>query len=200
MKDLLKRAAFGAATVAVVPSLLSFLLRAQVVGRDRAIEGSTQTLGLVPGLVGQYLRRAFLARTLASFHWTATVEFGTLFSSAGARLDENVYIGPRCHLGLVHLERDVLIGAGVHITSGSETHGTEDVTRPIRDQERSKTLVTVGTGAWIGSAAVVMADVGHDSVVGAGSVVTRPVPPLVMAAGVPARVIRERGPAGAPGA
>ena len=112
MRDLLKRAAFGAATVAVVPFLLSFLLRASVVGRDRAIEGSTQALGLVPGLAGQYLRRAFLARTLASFHWTATVEFGTLFSSAGARLDENVYVGPRCHLGLVHLERDVLVGAG----------------------------------------------------------------------------------------
>jgi virginiamycin A acetyltransferase len=199
MRDLLKRAAFAAATVAVLPSLLSFLLRAAVIGRDRAIEGSTQALGLVPGLTGQYLRRAFLARTLASFHWTATVEFGTLFSSVGARLDQNVYVGPRCHLGLVQLERDVLVGAGVHITSGSETHGTEEVTRPIREQARPKTLVTVGTGAWIGSAAVVMADVGHDSVVGAGSVVTRPVPPLVMAAGVPARVIRERAPADTPG-
>jgi len=195
MRDLLKRAAFGAATVAVVPFLLSYLLRASVVGRDRAIEGSSQALGLLPGLAGQYLRRAFLARTLASFHWSATVEFGTLFSSAGARLDENVYVGPRCHLGLVHLERDVLVGAGVHVTSGSDTHGTEEVARPIREQERPKTLVTVGAGAWIGSAAVVMADVGHDSVVGAGSVVTRPVPPLVTAAGVPARVIRERAPA-----
>jgi virginiamycin A acetyltransferase len=199
MKEMLKRIAFGAATVAVVPSLLSFILRAQVIGRDRAIEGSTQALGLVPGIAGQYLRRAFLARTLASFHWTATVEFGTLFSSAGARLDENVYVGPRCHLGLVHLEHDVLVGAGVHIPSGSATHGTEETARPIREQERPKALVTVGAGAWIGSAAVVMADVGHDSVVGAGSVVTRPVPPLAMAAGVPARVIRERAPASGSG-
>jgi virginiamycin A acetyltransferase len=194
MKDLLKRVAFAVATIAVSPALLSFFLRSQMLGRDRAIEGSTQALGLVPGITGQYLRRAFLARTLASSHWTATVEFGTLFSSANARLDENVYVGPRCHLGLVHLERDVLVGAGVHITSGATTHGTEDVSRPIRDQERPKTLVRVGAGAWIGSVAVVMADVGHDSVVGAGAVVTRPVPPLVMVAGVPARVIRERRP------
>jgi virginiamycin A acetyltransferase len=200
MKDLLKRAAFGAATLAVVPSLVSFFLRAQVVGRDRAIEGSTQALGLVPGLTGQYLRRAFLARTLASCHWTATVEFGTLFSSASARLDENVYVGPRCHLGRVHLERDVLVGAGVHIPSGSATHGIEEVSRPIREQDRPKALVTVGAGAWIGSAAVVMADVGHGSVVGAGSVVTQPVPALVIAAGVPARMIRERTAADAPGA
>ena len=200
MKDLLKRAAFGAATLVVTPSLASFFLRAQVVGRDRAIEGSTQALGLVPGITGQYLRRAFLARTLASFHWTVTVEFGTLFSSAGARLDENVYVGPRCHLGLVHLERDVLVGAGVHIPSGSATHGTEEVSRPIREQDRPKALVTVGAGAWIGSAAVVMADVGHGSVVGAGSVVTQPVPALVIAAGVPARVLRERAATDAPGA
>ena len=127
MKDLLKRVAFAVATVAVSPALLSFFVRSQVLGRDRALEGSTQALGLVPGITGHYLRRAFLARTLASCHWTATVEFGTLFSSAGARIDENVYVGPRCHLGLVHLERDVLVGAGVHITSGAATHGTEDV-------------------------------------------------------------------------
>ena len=200
MKELFKRVAFAAATIAVAPALVSFLLRSWMVGRDRALEGSSQALGLVPGLTGQYLRRAFLARTLAFSHWTATIEFGTLFSSAGARLDENVYVGPRCHLGLVHLERDVLVGAGVHIPSGSTTHGTEDLSRPIREQHRPKTLITVGAGAWIGSAAVVMADVGHGSIIGAGSVVTRPVPPLVTAAGVPARVISERVPAGAPGA
>lgn len=192
----MKRVAFWVATLAVVPSLISYFVRSLLVGRDRALEGSTQALGLVPGLTGQYLRRAFLARTLASCHWSATVEFGTLFSSADARLDEHVYVGPRCHLGLVHLERDVLLGAGVHVPSGGATHGVEDLSRPIREQEQYKRLVTVAAGSWIGSGAIVMADVGHDSVVGAGSVVTRPVPPLVIAAGVPARVIRERVPAG----
>jgi acetyltransferase-like isoleucine patch superfamily enzyme len=196
MRDVVKRVAFWAATLAVGPSLLSFLVRSRVFGRDRALEGSTQALGLVPGLTGQYLRRAFLARVLSSCHWTATVEFGTLFSSADARLDEHVYVGPRCHLGLVHLERDVLLGAGVHVPSGGLTHGVDDVSRPIREQPQRKHLVTVAAGSWIGSGAIVMADVGHDSVVGAGSVVTRPIPPLVIAAGSPARVIRERVPPG----
>jgi acetyltransferase-like isoleucine patch superfamily enzyme len=44
----------------------------------------------------------------------------------------------------------------------------------------------------VGSAAVVMADVGPDSVVGAGAVVTRPLPARVIAAGIPARVLRHR--------
>jgi virginiamycin A acetyltransferase len=192
VKAALKQAAFWMATVAVLPSLVSFWIRATALGRDRALEGATQALSLVPGLVGQYLRRAFLVRVLAGCHPTVTVEFGTVFSSARARLDENVYVGPRCHLGFVHLSRDVLVGAGVHIPSGGDTHGVDDTATPIREQEREKQQVTIGRGAWIGSASVVMADVGPDSVVGAGAVVTRPVPASVVAAGVPARVVRER--------
>jgi acetyltransferase-like isoleucine patch superfamily enzyme len=52
--------------------------------------------------------------------------------------------------------------------------------------------VRIGAGSWIGSAAVVMADVGRDSVVGAGAVVTKPVPNRVVVAGVPARVVSSR--------
>ena len=53
-----------------------------------------------------------------------------------------------------------------------------------------------GNGCWVGANATVMADVGHDAIVGAGSVVTRPVPPFAIVAGNPARVLRMRG--GAP--
>jgi acetyltransferase-like isoleucine patch superfamily enzyme len=163
-----------------------------VLGKDRALEGSSQTLSLAPGLIGVYLRRAFLMRVLAHCDKTATIEFGTLFSQAGARLDENVYVGPRCHLGLVHIERDALLGPAVHVPSGARTHGTSDSAKPIREQEHTRAMVRIGAGAWIGSAAVVMADVGANSVVGAGAVVTKPLPDNVVAAGVPARVMKSR--------
>ena len=64
MKDLLKLIALGVATVCVLPSLVSFWCRRIVLGADRALEGSTQALGLVPGVTGQYLRRAFLRLVL----------------------------------------------------------------------------------------------------------------------------------------
>ncbi|AWM40496.1 Galactoside O-acetyltransferase [Gemmata obscuriglobus] len=192
----LKRAAKGAARLAalvgVSPVLASFWLSAAVRGRGPALESRSQLLSLWPGLTGQYLRRAFLERVLARCHPSVCVEFGTFFSQPGAMLDENVYVGPRCTLGLVHLERDVLLAANVQIPSGGMTHYFDDPTKPIREQGGERKLVTVGAGAWVGSGAIVLADVGKGTVVAAGSVVTKPLPDNVIAAGVPAKVIRKR--------
>jgi acetyltransferase-like isoleucine patch superfamily enzyme len=194
MKKGIKAAARIIATAILIPEFVSYWIRSRFLGRDRALEGSSQTLSLIPGLVGQVFRRAFLTQVLDYCHPDATVEFGTLFSQAGAHIDENVYIGPRCHIGLAHLERDVLIAAGVHIPSGALTHGTADLDKPIQDQPRIWQKVRIGAGTWIGSGAVVMADVGRDCVIGAGAVVTKPISDRVIAAGVPARVIRSREP------
>lgn len=191
-REILKTAARAAATVAVLPALGSYFVRAAILGRDRALEGSTQALALVPGLLGQYFRRAFLMRVLAHCAKTSVVEFGTIFAMADARLDDNVYIGPRCTIGLAHLERDVLIAPGVQIPSGPMAHGIADPSMPAREQPGRRQMVTVGAGAWVGAAAIVMADVGAGAIVGAGAVVTKPIPEYVVAGGVPARVLRAR--------
>src|SRR5207302_673644 len=120
MRKAFKAVARGVALVCVAPALVSYWIRALVLGRDRALEGSTQALAVLPGLSGQYLRRAFLSRTLAYCHHSATIGFGTLFSQAGARIGANVYIGPACHLGLVHIDRDALLASAVHVPSGRQ--------------------------------------------------------------------------------
>jgi virginiamycin A acetyltransferase len=193
-REWLKTTARAAAWIVVTPAVLSFAVRSWLIGPDRAIEGSTQALAIVPGLIGQYVRRAFLSRSLAACAPSATIEFGTIFSSAATTIGERAYLGPRCHIGCAHIEADALVAAGVHIPSGSRTHGSSDLDRPMRDQPGAKHPVRVGRGAWIGSAAIVMADVGRDSIVGAGAVVTRPIPDRVVAGGVPARVFRSREP------
>jgi virginiamycin A acetyltransferase len=199
VREALKAFAHYVAMLAVLPSVLSWRLRASVIGEDRALEASTQFWANVPGLTGQYLRRAFLCQTLSFCARSSIIEFGTLFSSASASIGERAYIGPRCHLGWAIIEADVLIAAGVHIPSGARTHGMDDLAVAMRDQPTSKLPVRIGTGTWIGSAAVVMADVGRDSVIGAGAVVTRPIADDVIAGGVPARVLRQRdSAAGAP--
>jgi len=192
MKEWVKAAARGIATIAILPQLASFKARATLMGDNRALVGSSQLLSLVPGLPGQYLRRAFLARVLrGGCASSAAIEFGTLFSQVGAQIDEHVYVGPRCHLGHVHLESGVLLAAGVHVPSGPYTHGI-DPAAPIHDQPGSLRVVRIGAGSWIGSNAIVLADVGRETIVGAGAVVTSPLPDRVIAAGVPARIVKRR--------
>jgi len=195
MREAVKGAARAVALVIVAPSLASYAMRSRLMGRDRALEGSTQFWACAPGVIGQYLRRAFLMHAIAHCAPSAVIEFGTIFSSASARIDDRAYVGPRCHIGWAHLERDVLLAAGVHVPSGADTHGTASLALPIRDQPGARREVCVGAGSWIGSAAVVMADVGSDSIVGAGAVVVQALPDRVVAGGVPARVIKPREPA-----
>jgi acetyltransferase-like isoleucine patch superfamily enzyme len=192
LKTALKASARAAAFVAVLPAIVSFRAKTVWLGPDRAVMGSTQLMSLIPGIVGQYMRTAFLRAALDECAPSVVVEFGTIFSKAGARLGENVYIGPMCHIGLAHIERDVLIAAAVHIPSGPATHGTSALDVPIREQPGTTRIIRIGAGCWVGSAAVVLADVGPDSVIAAGAVVTKAIPSAVVAAGVPAAIVRTR--------
>jgi virginiamycin A acetyltransferase len=193
VRDAVKLALHVVASILALPWIVSYYVRRPLLGPNQALEGSTQSLAWLPGLVGVYIRRAFLQTAIARFDRSASVHFGTIFSQAGAQIDANVYVGPGCHLGLVHIERDVLVASGVQIPSGSATHGTERTDVPIRAQEGRRTLVRIGEGSWIASGAIVMADVGRQAIVGAGAVVTKPVPDFAIVGGVPARVIGQRG-------
>ena len=55
-----------------------------------------------------------------------------------------------------------------------------------------KRRIRVGRDCWIGAHALIMDDIGDQAVVAAGAVVTRPVPPAMIVAGVPARAVRAR--------
>jgi acetyltransferase-like isoleucine patch superfamily enzyme len=192
MRDFLKSFVTALATLVVTPRIIAFRVASIFIGPDRALEGAMQGLARVPGIRGQYMRRAFLPHAGVRCDRSATVCYGTVLSKTGAVLGRNVYVGPSCHLGLVHLEDDVLLAAAVHVPSGAHIHGTDDPTMPIREQEGVVTMVRIGAGSWVGSGAIVLADVGANSVIGAGSIVTKQIPSNVIAAGIPAKVVRER--------
>jgi maltose O-acetyltransferase len=67
--------------------------------------------------------------------------------------------------------------------------------RPRRAGWESAEPITIGDNVWLGGGVIVCPGVtiGEDTVVGAGAVVTRDVPAGVVAAGNPARVLREIG-------
>lgn len=182
----------GLAGLAVLPMRLSLAVRSPLLGRDRAFQASCEWLSLVPGSTGQYLRRAFLSATTAGCGNDTVIGMGCHFASADVRLEGNAYLGPNGNFGWIHVERDVMIAAGVQIPSGPHTHGIDRLDIPMRDQPGVAVCVHVREGAWIGNGAIVLADVGRHAVVAAGAVVTRPVPDYAIVGGIPAQVIRSR--------
>lgn len=91
----------------------------------------------------------------------------------------------------ISIEENAMLGSGVHIYVSN--HAFNDVSRPIIQQGHQDIRpVIIGKGAWIGANAIILpgVSIGENSVVGAGSVVTRSIPPHVVACGNPAKIVK----------
>lgn len=192
MKALLKGLAEGLALVVVLPAFLLYRLGALVIGRDKAFPGWSQAVSLVPGLTGVYLRRAFYRLVLPRCGRGCWIGFGVTFSHPTAEVGRDAYLGPYCCLGDVTIEDDALLGSHVSVMNGGAQHGIDRLDVPIREQPGTWVRVVIGRDTWIGDRAVVLADVGNHCVVGAGSVVVKPLPDYAIAVGSPARILRYR--------
>lgn len=192
MKTCLKSLASGLAFLFVLPAYLLYRLSCGLIGPGQAFPGWSQAFSLFPGLAGAYLRRALYRLVLPRCSRDCHVSFGTVFSHPTAEIGRSVYIGVYCCLGDITLEDDVLLGSHISIMNGGAQHGIERLDIPIREQPGIWPRITIGKDSWIGDRAVVLADVGKHCVIGAGSVVTKPIPDYAIALGVPAKVVRYR--------
>lgn len=176
--------------------LIAYFLARLLIDKEKAFAAASESIARVPGLRGVYSRQAFYRFTLAACG--ADVYFGwqTVFSKTGARIGDGVYLGRRCSLGLVEIGDHTMLSDGVQILSGRRQHGTEgDSGVPYKEQVQTFSRVHIGSNAWLGTNAIVMADVGSSTIIGAGSVVIDAIPESTLAAGVPARVKRRTHPA-----
>jgi virginiamycin A acetyltransferase len=166
--------------------------------KDGLFLACSQFLSLFPGLTGIFLRRGFYLMCLDGFAWDCSLEFGTWIAHRRVGIGRCVYIGGRCTLGMCSIGDYAMIGSNVDIIAGRHTHGFDDPAKPVCEQAEQYSQVRIGRNCWIGNSAVIMADVGDNSVVGAGSVVVKPIPSGVVAAGNPCVVKRVRGNAADP--
>lgn len=110
----------------------------------------------------------------------------------------DVMIGDHTRIGLHNtIIGPVIIGCHVNLAQGitvtALNHNFEDSEKRIDEQGVSTSTVIIEDDIWIGANAVVLPGVtiGHHSVVAAGAVVTKDVPPHSLVAGVPAKVIKQ---------
>jgi acetyltransferase-like isoleucine patch superfamily enzyme len=94
--------------------------------------------------------------------------------------------------GGVEIGSDVMVAS--HCAINTVSHNFENTDTPMNKQGVNCAPVVIEDDVWIGTAAVILQGVriGHGSIIAAGAVVTRDIPPYSIAMGVPARVTGTR--------
>ena len=118
---------------------------------------------------------------------------------AFVEIQKNAKVGRRCKISShtfvcegVAIEDNVFIGHGVTFINDSYPRATTPEGELQTESDWRVEATVIKRGASIGSGATVLSKVivGENSIVGAGSVVTRDVPPNVIVAGNPAKILR----------
>lgn len=107
-------------------------------------------------------------------------------------LNDSVMINADCG-GKITIGNDVLIAPNVVLRASNHKYDSRD--KPVNAQGHAAGHINVSDDVWIGANVVILLNVsiGRGAIIGAGSVVTRDVPPYSIAAGKPAKVIGTRG-------
>jgi len=113
----------------------------------------------------------------------------------GLKIGNNSNIGPYSYIGcsgLIEIGNNVMISPRVSIYAENHVFDRTDIT--MKEQGVKRQFVKIEDDCWIAANSVILAGVtiGKGSVIAAGSVVTGDIPPYSVAAGVPARVIKQR--------
>jgi acetyltransferase-like isoleucine patch superfamily enzyme len=126
---------------------------------------------------GVDFRRGFVCEI--SQNGRVTIGDGSIFTSnALIQCTTSIDIGKRAVFA-----QSVLIADG--------NHRYRDTTRSTLDQGYDFRPVTIGDNVLVLAKCTIVADIGEHSVIGANSVVNKPIPPRSLAGGVPARVIED---------
>lgn len=115
------------------------------------------------------------------------------WSCHNLRIGSNVYIGPRCIFDLtapIAIADDVAISAQVSLITHLDVGN-----QPLKQVcPRREGPIRIDRGAWIGAGTTVLHDVtvGEFAMVGAMSLVNRPIPDRCVAYGIPCRAVRRQ--------
>jgi maltose O-acetyltransferase len=94
--------------------------------------------------------------------------------------------------GGIVIGNNVMIASEVVILTANHKH--DDITIPIMQQGEESVPVIIEDDVWVGMRAIILPGVriGRSSVIGAGAVVAKDVPPFSIVAGNPAKVVKRR--------
>lgn len=159
---------------------------------DIVFRSMSEFLSFVPYFPGVIVRYEFYRFALKKCGRNVLIEFGAIFIDSDIEIGDDVLIGRYSIIHHCNIGGQVLIGERCTFLSGMRQHHYDRTDIPMTEQGGAKKRIAIGDDCWIGSHCVVMDDLATGCVIGAGSVVTKPVPDYSIAVGSPARVVRNR--------
>jgi acetyltransferase-like isoleucine patch superfamily enzyme len=175
-------------------------------------------VGCIPGRIGVVFRKfwfrnrfnapselwmgtgcEFIAQKSMRFAGRITIGSGSFFAADGGTIivGENTSFNKNVHInasigGNISIGTSCLIGPGVVMRTAN--HEFSDPDMLIREQGHVFANIFVGDDVWIGANAIILGgvEIGRGSIIGAGAVVTKDVPEMAIAVGVPAQIVKYR--------
>jgi acetyltransferase-like isoleucine patch superfamily enzyme len=186
---------------------------------DEIIEWVEALFRLMPGRLGGGVRKVWFKRrfrtngkmscsTGCEFSGAPNISFGGVvgisangfFTARGGsiRVGDNSFFNRDVHInadigGQIIIGENCLIGPKVVMRTASHRFEKKEVN--IREQGHQTADIVIEDDCWIGANAVILGGVhiGKGAIIGAGAVVTKDIPSMAIAVGVPAKVLKYRG-------
>lgn len=149
------------------------------------------------GLIERRKKKRFLAGLASAGRNIHLCRGYSISSPNKLSIGSNTWIGEnlfaKCEGGLI-IGNGVIISRGVEIWTANHNYDSEDLKSLPYDRRFILKPVNIGDNVWIGSRVTIIpgVSIGEGAVIGAGAVVTHDIPPLAVAGGNPAKVIKYR--------
>ena len=147
----------------------------------------SQNCWISPGMITGEIR--FGDDTFVAHNTTLRAEGGTIVTGEHVQISRNCYLNG---CGNITIGDHTMLGPNTTIVSVN--HRYDRLDKPIRLQGIIREPVTIEEDVWTGANITILPGVtiGRGTVVAAGAVVTKDIPPYSIAAGVPAKVVGSR--------
>ncbi|RZJ71970.1 acyltransferase [Flavobacterium sp.] len=129
---------------------------------------------------------------IGSYSWVSCTSHFSKYGK-GLKIGNNSAVGQFTEFGAaggIEIGNDVIMGS--YISFHSENHNFEDTSKPIREQGVTSKGIKLGNNIWVGAKVTFLdgCEVGDNSVVAAGAVVTGIYPANSVIGGIPAKVLK----------
>lgn len=150
--------------------------------------------------IQQFCIRKYIKRKFSKIGNDVYIGAGGIFHFKNIEIGNDVYIGPNAcfqsSFGKIKIGSHVMFGPGVNIHGGN--HIINEVGKLMKHTSKKSMgddgVIVIEDDCWIGANAIILSNVtiGQGSVIGAGSIVTKDVPPYSIYTGAPNKKLRPR--------